>query len=149
MQYYDTVGKGIKTNRKRHKRYLAENEEDVKNQAAIDETDLLEIILVESSSDPREPPTERQLEYAHRLRLSFPSDVSKYEISNMIGAAEYGEYFSKAPRWILDFVWEDYPEGKGFAYTKYADLGKLIGYITGSYFYDSKKCNGQVFLEAI
>lgn len=132
MPYYDIVGKGIKTSRKRHMRYLADNEDHAVSMANKDETEVITIEMVEAG-----PATEKQKQYARDLGLSFPDDINVYEMSNLLNCKLDND--SASPKWLIEHVWEIEPSQKGLAFTKYAGLEELVSFIYSKYFNDKNK----------
>ncbi len=122
MPYYDISGIGIKTNRKRHNRYLADNEEHAIVLAKIDETEVELIELVKPG-----PATEKQIKFAKDLGLSFPADISINEMSSLLSRNLDNE--SPAPSWLLEVAWKLEPTQKGLSLNKYSSLEGLVSFI--------------------
>lgn len=135
MLYYDTVGIGIKTNRKRHKTYFAENEEHVRLLAEKDETRIISISKVIYEHGP---PTENQISYARHLNIPSPDSYNYCELSNLISARIHDDPVGFAPSWLLDYVWSECPSQKDIQFTKHASIGKLVGYVNFKYFGDKE-----------
>ncbi len=127
MPYYDIEGIGIKTNRRRHKRYLADNEEHAIALAKIDET---EVKLIESVEPG--PATEKQIKFAKDLGLSFPDDINVNEMSSLLSQKLDSE--SPAPRWLLEKAWELEPSQKGLSINEYSSFEGLVSFIHNKYF---------------
>jgi hypothetical protein len=124
MPHFDVVGEGIKTNRRRHKRYLANDEHHVRKLALQDDTRVITITLVEPG-----PPTEKQLAYARDLGLSFSSDVTINEMGNLLSRAQEDD--TQAPRWLIEYWWSIAPVEKDMYVTQYAGFAFLIRLIHG------------------
>ena len=82
MPYFDVVGHGRDSGRKRHERYRAENEAEARQMADDKGTVVESITLV-----PEPPATDRQKKYATDLKISFPDDISSEAISLLIDEA--------------------------------------------------------------
>ncbi len=127
MPYYDIEGIGTKTNRKRHKRYLADNEEHAIALAKINETEVVLIELVEPG-----PATEKQIKFAKDLGLSFPCDINVNEMSSLLSRKLDND--SPAPKWLLETAWELEPTQKGLSLNEYSSLEGLVSFIHSEYF---------------
>lgn len=81
MPFYEVIGIGKETNRKRKKTYRAENEDEVKSLAEKDGTIVENINLM-----PPEPATEKQLSYAKSLGIKIPDNPTKKELIYLISS---------------------------------------------------------------
>ena len=102
MAQFDVIGKGQSTGRKRCKTYSARTEDDAKAIAVAEGT------VVESvrrlPDPPPAPATERQIAYARSLGLTFPTDITLSEMSDLIDRQVRGDV--PAPEWLLAYVRE-------------------------------------------
>jgi len=122
MPYFIAKGIGKETNKRRSKKYKARDEVHARILAENDDT-IVELIEIEKPS----PASERQINYAKDLNLSFPSDIDINEMNNVIGKKVEND--SDAPLWLQEFALNHYPEELGLAITKYIGLGKLIEFL--------------------
>jgi hypothetical protein len=97
MPYFDVSGYGRDSGRRRQRRYRGKDEDDAINAASADGT------VVESISRvPAQPATERQIEYARDLGLSFPDDISVEAMSDLLD--RHLSQDELCPAWLSDYA---------------------------------------------
>lgn len=126
MPYYQIIGIGKETNRKRTKRYKAKDEFAAKLMAESDGT-----IVEKVDFEKPEPATERQIGYAKDLGLSFPPDININELSHLI-SKKVDDDRDSSP-WLQDYILNIYPEENGLAITKYIGIENLFSYLIRKY----------------
>ena len=92
---FEIKGRGINNNRKRRRFYLAFAELEAKEMAIADGIQIEEIINL-----PIEKyiATDAQKKYAQDLGVSFPSNISITEMSDLISCAKYYDKMSSVGR---------------------------------------------------
>lgn len=126
MPYYQIIGIGKDTNRKRTKRYKAKDKIAAKLMAECDGT-----IVEKIEYEKPELATERQITYAKDLGLSFPTDINVNEMSNLISKKVADDRDS--PSWFLDYVLNIIPEENGLTITKYVGIENLFSQLIRRY----------------
>jgi hypothetical protein len=126
MPFFDVVGIGKQTNRKRTKRYKAKGEEHARLLAENDGT-VIESITKSIPS----PATERQLNYARDLDLSFPENINVEEMSHLISRKVDDDL--ETPLWLQEWALAQFPEESGLAITKYVGIRTLFGFLIYKY----------------
>jgi len=87
MPYFEIVGYGRETGRKRVRTYHAKNQEDAILMASADGTIVQMDKIRQLPEPPPEPATAAQISYAKDLGIKFSPDVSKIEMSLLISKA--------------------------------------------------------------
>lgn len=128
MPYFIVKGVGKESKKRRSKKYKAQDENHARTLAEKDGTSV-EII----EEDKPSPATERQIDYAKDLNLSFPPDININEMSHLINKKVEND--SDTPLWLQEFALTYYPEELGLAITKYIGLGNLIEYLINGFNY--------------
>lgn len=126
MPYFKISGMGKESNRKRTKRYKAKDETAAKLMAETEGT-IVEAIEYEKP----EPATDRQINYAKDLGLSFPPDININEMSNLISKKVDDD--RDAPNWLLEYVLNIFPEENDLSITKYIGIENLFGRLINKY----------------
>ncbi len=99
MPYFDVVGFGRDSGRRRERRYHGKNEDDAINVASADGTIVETISLV-----PSAPATERQLKYARDLGLSFPENITIEAMSDLLRCHLSED--EPCPAWLWEYALE-------------------------------------------
>lgn len=126
MPFFDVVGIGKHTKRKRSKRFKAKVEERARVVAEKDG------IVIESITKLTPgPATERQLSYARDLGLSFPENINVEEMSHLISRKVEDDL--ETPHWLLEWALTQFPEESGLAISQYIGLRNLLRFLIYKY----------------